>query len=192
MNAAVYLLLGAWRSWLGGGIGKDWPTRHGIAWVQYLALAAVPFGASWPDWHLALTNYIGVLLLARGYGHGPMLSLPIGPDPDGDWIYDYIARWVPNLEARWWVYSLVRYVGFSGPWAAALAVQGYQWAGPVAGALLIVITFRALWPIRAKLPTLNDVGNQAQNWTEIIGWTLLGAALVLVEPIAALVRHVPF
>src|SRR5690348_17059652 len=65
----LWLLLGVWRSWLGGGIGKDFAKP-----VQLPAVALLAVAASWhhPIYIMAV-NAAMVIILARGYGHGPML-----------------------------------------------------------------------------------------------------------------------
>ncbi len=167
-------LLGLWRLWLGGGFGRS-PVL-----LQYAALFALCFGAGFvhhAPWYLSLIDALGILFLARAYGHGPMLSLPIGQRTDGapDEIYKLIAG-IKDDELRWWAYSLIRYPCFACPWALGRMIAGVDmFELPIIGALFIVILYRVLWTFREALPHFAIPGDQVENWTELLGWTFLGA-----------------
>ena len=71
----LWLTLGLWRCWLGGGIGKNWPIKSGITSLQLAAALLLVYLATWPlTWQLTLIHAIGVLAIARLHGHGPMLQ----------------------------------------------------------------------------------------------------------------------
>lgn len=175
----AFLFLGLWRCWLGGGIGKDWPVKSGLRYVQLIAILLLVYIATWhAPWHITLIDAIAILLVARGYGHGPMLQIPLKPDPDGDLIYDLVADIESNV-LRWWAYGAVRYVLPGFVWALTLVVAGGGFVAPFFGTIAIVMTYRATWALRGKLPTMTTPGDETQNWAELVGWSILGALLAI-------------
>lgn len=177
----LFLFLGLWRSWLGGGIGKDWPTAHGLMWVQYVALVSTMFAAS-GDWRIGAVNASMALLLARGYGHGPMLGYPLNDDPDGDFILKLVGG-AGGGTPRWFSYAGIRYVIPGAFWSLALALLSMNWWGPSAGAASIIVVYYIMARLKkrfpALLPTFTTLGDEAANWSELIGWTLLGIMLMI-------------
>lgn len=172
----MFNLLGLWRLWLGGGLGKS---AIAAEYGMVLVLAALQWGTSHMSWQLCAVDAVGILFLARSLGHGPMLTLPITQRTDGapDPLYELVA-WIKNDELRWWAYSLLRYPAIAAPWGIARSlVGGAEWA-PIIGALFIVILYRCLWPLRNALPQFDRPGDQVENWTELVGWTFLGALLI--------------
>lgn len=172
-------ILGLLRLWLGGGIGR---CPDAIALLLVFPLTFLNWGVTAADsstWYLPLIDAIGILFLARGYGHGPMLTLPISQRTDGDPDEIYrLVSWIKNDELRWWAYSLWRYPVFTGPWVLARMFAGHEYAAaPAIGALFIVILYRCLWPFRNALPQFDRPGDQVQNWVELVGWGFLGALL---------------
>lgn len=175
----LWLLLGIWRCWLGGGIGKDWPMKSGLRYVQYSAALLLVYFATWPlSWELTLIHAIGVLALARIYGHGPMLQVPLKPDPDGDLIYE-LASNVRSPELRWWTYAWIRYGPIGAVWGLTAEVAGGHFAGPCLTAWPIMIAYRVTWMLRGKLPTMTTAGDETQNWAELVGWSAAGALLMV-------------
>lgn len=173
----LFLMLGLWRSWLGGGIGKDFPPKF-LTGTQYIALLGLVMAASWPNWRVGGVNALGLLLLARGYIHGPMLRYPLGYNPKDTILY--LVGGPGGGTSRYLAYATIRYVGFSLPWAVALYFLDAVWWAPIAGAWLIVSTyflFTRLVDAGVHLPTFTTPGDEAANWSELVGWTLMGFAL---------------
>lgn len=173
----LFLLLGLWRCWLGGGIGKDWPVKSGLRYVQLIALLLLVYAATWhASWQITLIDAIALLAIARGYGHGPMLQIPLKPDPDGDVIYDLVAG-IESQVLRWWAYAGFRYVLPAFVWGLVLALAGGGFAGPFCAGIAIVLGYRLSWALRDLLPTMTTPGDETQNWAELVGWTAAGFML---------------
>lgn len=173
----LFLLLGLWRCWLGGGIGKDWPVKSGLRYVQLIALLLLVYAATWhASWQVTLIDAIAIALIARGYGHGPMLQIPLKPDPDGDFIYDLVAG-IESQVLRWWAYAGVRYIAPAMVWGLALAIAGGKFLAPVSFGCVIVLAYRTTWALRGHLPTMTTPGDETQNWAELMGWTAAGFML---------------
>lgn len=162
----LWLALGLARLGIGGGI------RPGLRTICTVLAALIAIGASWPDLARAAANTVGLLVLIT-LPHGPMLTLPIGPRKEGspDPLYPFVA-WIKNDELRWWAFTLLRYPLVATAWG--LAVQSLA---PVIGSLAIPVLYRALWPLRDKLPQFNRPGDQVENWVELVSWSILGATL---------------
>lgn len=170
----AWLGLGVARLTQGGGFGRGLRTV-GVSGIAILA----GLGSSHQSWPVIVANAIGIITLAT-LPHGPMLSLPIKADPDGDFIYDKLVNPDHSDEARWWEYSLIRYTGVAAVWSLALLILGAKgWWLPAWGATFIPVLYRALWFFYGKLPTFNRPGDQVENWTELLGWTILGACMTL-------------
>jgi len=164
------LSLGLWRCWLGGGIGKDWPIKRGLTWLQYAVLAVIVAVARWDQyWAYPVMEWASILILARGLGHGPMLQLPLGPD-SGDWILRIVGG-AGGGAGRWLCYATIRYVGLSIPWAL---VTSSWW--PMYGAALIAVAY--WWTVDMKLPTMTTPGDESGNWAELVGWSFCGLVVV--------------
>ena len=171
----AYILLGLWRCWLGGGIGKGWPFENGLDWVQYAALIALVYlsGTEFP-----LTNAIFLLILARGAKHSAMLRYPLHPG-DNDYIYELVRGFPDDSHAQWWAYAGIRYIAPALVWGGALKAQGAGgWYLPAVGALCICVCYMATYHLREKLPVMTTPGDEAGNWSELVGWSLLGVALM--------------
>lgn len=165
---SAFLCLGLWRCWLGGGIGKDWPIKRGLTWLQYAVLAVIVGAARWGEyWAYPVMEWVCILILARGLGHGPMLQNPLGPDKD-DWILAIVGG-PGGGTFKWLCYAVIRYVGLAIPWAL---VAGSWWV--LFGAGLIVLAYYVNIKISARLPTMTTPGDEAGNWSELIGWTACG------------------
>lgn len=173
-----WLLLGLWRCWLGGGIGKDWPAHSRTA-VQLLSGMVLVAIATWSaPWDLTLIHAIAIVAVARIYGHGPMLQVPLKPDPDGDLIYE-LATNVRSPELRWWAYAWIRYGLLGVVWGIAAAVDGGHFAGPVLATWAIMIAYRLSWACRDMLPKMTTPGDETQNWAELVGWSAAGALMMV-------------
>lgn len=174
----LFATLGLWRCWLGGGIGKGWPVKSGLTYVQYSAALLIAFLATWHSaWPVTLVDGVGILALARWHGHGPMLQMPLKPDPDGDFLFA-IADHAGSAESKWWFYAWLRY-GLPGiVWAVALEFAGVSGEGPFFGSILIMATYRLTWALK-PLPTMTTPGDETQNWAELLGWTALGVSRAL-------------
>lgn len=83
ITVAAVLLSAYWRLWL-GGTPRFVPIKSGLTWLQYAVGLAIAGGAVWlltHDWKLSAIAAVGYLAIWRGYGHGPMLQVPLGPSP---------------------------------------------------------------------------------------------------------------
>jgi len=170
--AYLWLLLGLNRLAFGGGI------RPGLRTIATVLAVLIAVGASWPDLARAAANAVGLLVLMT-LPHGPMLTLPIRQRQDGttDVLYSLVA-WIKNDELRWWAYSLLRYPGVATLWGLALMLLNTpHWYAPIVGACAIPVVYRGFWLGRDKLPNFAIPGDQVENWTELVGWTILGTAM---------------
>lgn len=169
-------LLGAARLTQGGG--TPLPRSAGVASGALIAGVA-SIGQPWP---IVATNVVGTLALMT-LPHGPFLSPDTASIADDrfDPVWS-VTHEIRNTELRWWAYSLLRYPGTALIWAAALWFLGDATPGSrVAGAALIPIFYRCLWPLRRVLPTFKRAGDEVENWVELVGWTTLGAVIAAVE-----------
>jgi hypothetical protein len=180
MTHLIFPLLGLWRSWLGGGIGKDWPFKSGLTWLQYALALLLVYAATWHDpWQVTAIDGVGVILLARIYGHGPMLQFPLGTK-DGDFILSIVGG-AGGGVLRYFAYAAIRYVLPAVIWSAGLWYVHAPYTGPVIGSMAVVVAYFAFTCAvhkGVKLPTFATPGDEAANWSELVGWTALGAALV--------------
>jgi hypothetical protein len=176
----IYLLLGLWRSWLGGGIGKDWPMHNGLRAVQCVLLALLSMVATHPNWQVGAINAVGLLVLAVGYGHAPMLRYPLG-DKRKDILLDAVGGPGGGIP-RYFAYAGLRYMVPAVAWAGALWAMEAAWAGPLVGAWAIILAYFAFTMVvshGAKLPTFTAPGDEAGNWAELVGWSAMGLALTM-------------
>jgi len=173
----IFLTLGLWRSWLGGGIP---PKGRNV--VQVLTLAAICVGATWGDWVRGGVSFLALFAMARIAPHGPMNKFPLGEKST-----DFILRAVGGPGGgvgRYLAYAGLRYGVLAGLWAGALQWLGYVPYGPLAGTVglvLVYLAFTVTVSRGASLPTFTHPGDEAGNWGELTGWTVLGAALVITE-----------
>jgi len=178
----LFLLVGAWRIWLGGGILKDWPLKNGVEWLQYVLILTLALFAS-DSWRHGVTNGIGLLVLARIYGHGPWFHIPLKLDPDGDFIMDILMKFLPkDGEIGWWIYGVIRYELVAVAWSTMLFFQHSEgWYGPLVGVTTMLLFARLFIKYQSRLPTFHDKGSEAQNWNELVGWSAIGLALTLTQ-----------
>lgn len=178
----LFLALGLWRSWLGGGIGKDWPITKGLGMLQYAAAILLAFAANHWAWKIGLIDGLGIIALARVYGHGPMLRYPLNDDPDGDFILSAVGG-PGGGTLRYLSYGAIRYLVPALAWTVARAVVGHPGIAPLCGAVGIIVCYYAFTRIKAvwgeALPTFTTPGDESSNLSEIVGWTILGACLAL-------------
>lgn len=182
--SALLLTLGLWRCWNGGGIGKDWPVHRGLVPLQYAALALLLGIACWCGlrWQVAAVHFVGLYLLADGSPLGVMLTYPAKPtDKRHDYIWR-LVKYTPNRHAQWWAYAVLRQGLFAAPWCGALyALGAAAWLAPAAGAGVIVLCYAGFGLAHQKLPTMTTPGDEAGNWSELVGWAALGFALGFVH-----------
>lgn len=168
----LFLTLGLWRCWLGRGIGDGFPVAKGLTYVQYAAALLLVYIATWADpWQITLVDAIGVLALARIYGHTPMEGWPLKADPD-----DFILKIVGGPGggyARYLAYAGIRYMIPAVVWGCALVLVGGSFHAPIIGTAWII----AWYVILARVGKHDFFGMQWPNWSQLIGWTGLGLAL---------------
>lgn len=155
--SALWVILGSWRLWLGGGIGAGF-----LKWAQLPVLVLLAFDAS-PVWWPFIINAIGLLVLARGFPHGYMLKYQGNP-------------------VRYLAFATARYIAPGVWWSTMLWYVGQPWPGPVVGSVVIVTSYfgftLAIYR-GVRLPTFTHPGDEGGNWAELVGWTGLGVALWL-------------
>lgn len=198
MTAFLALFVALWRWWLGRG-ENGWPTFtrrsdgrafSGATYVQYaIALMGVYLLVvhSGHPWNVALTDAVGVLVLARITGHTPILYPP-GSIPPADrirgielWLWN-LAQHAPGNELKWWAFGLFRYVLVAGVWEMALRLQGTS--APLAiAALLLVATYRvtAIPKVDQFLTRIAPFYKSSGHiqFAEFFGWAWVGVVVAL-------------
>lgn len=158
----VVLLSGFWRLWL-GGTPRDWPFPRGVTQFKYLVGMGLAGGIVWhitQDWRPAVIAALGYILIWRGYGHGPMLQLPLGTN-ETDKILALVNRLVPPPEdrdaewkwkftpnVRWFLYGAIRYVMPCAAIGALMAIFGARWWPMALGGVGILAGYWISWKDR--------------------------------------------
>lgn len=197
------LLSAFWRLWL-GGTPKDWPFKTGVTAFKYLVGMGLAGGIVWhltQDWRPSLLAAVAYLAIWRGYGHGPMLQIPLGQNQKDlikrfiDWVVpppidDPDLEWKRAIGAnlRWGLYALLRYalpcslVGFG------FALMGYREFPMFAAGVGICAAYWISWHRRLKwdydimrwianISPVRDYRDACQPYS--FGHPMAGAALML-------------
>jgi hypothetical protein len=176
----IFLALGLWRSWLGGGIGAGFPPKLGTV-TRYLALAVICAAATGGDWTQGGVAFVALLAMARALPHGPMNRFPLG-QKSADFILSTVGGPGGGI-ARYLAYAGLRYGVAAVICAGVLHWLEYTPYGPILGVCGLILTYTGCtYAVHAgaRLPTFTHPGDEAGNMGELIGWTLLGLALALV------------